>query len=85
MKFAILSDIHLWPTGGTRNGIVRRLNHNVITMLDEFLEKVKTIQPEFLVVLWDLIEHESKEKDKEHLAYLYKRFQDLPFPVYYVR
>lgn len=83
MKFAILSDIHLWPEG-TRKGIVRKLNQNVLTLLDDFVKEIQTIQPEFLVILGDLIEHENEEKDKERLTFLYNKFQDLPLPVYYV-
>jgi len=84
MKFAIITDIHLGPKG-YHKGILRKINHNIKTLLRNFIEEINNnIKPEFVVVLGDLIEDENEINDKKNIKYVVKLLKKLKYPVYYV-
>lgn len=84
MKFAILTDIHL---GGEKyyKGILRKINKDAKIFLDNFVAEMNNnVQPEFVVVLGDLIEDDNEINDKINIDYIVKLLKQLECPVYYV-
>jgi alkaline phosphatase len=83
MKFAIITDIHLGQEGYW-HGVLRRVNSHAKSFLSNFVKEMnENIKPEFVVVLGDHVQDESKEKDKENLEYITNLFSHLEMPVYY--
>jgi len=84
MKFAILTDIHLGPEVHYK-GVLRKINKDVKFFLDEFVvEMNNNIEPEFVVVLGDLVEDDNEINDKNNISYIVKLLTKLKCPVYYV-
>lgn len=70
---------------GYWKGILRRVNNDVKLYLTNFVNEMNTnIQPEFVMVLGDLIQDENKEKDEENIIYVVNLLSKLNCPVYYV-
>jgi len=84
MKFAILTDIHLGLEGHYK-WVLRKNNKDVKIFLDDFIEEMNNkINPEFVIVLGDVIEDENEAKDKKNVEYIVDVFKKLKCPVHYV-
>lgn len=83
MKFAILTDIHMGPEG-YYNKCLRKINKDVKRFLAEFIEKMNVvIEPDFVVVLGDLVEDDSPKNDKNNISYIRNSLKNLKCPAYY--
>lgn len=83
MKFAILTDIHLGLEAHF-NGVLRKMSKDAKVFLDNFINQMNHKEnPDFVVILGDLIEEETEERDKERIKYLVDLFKQLNCPVYY--
>lgn len=84
MKFAILTDIHLGPEGYYK-GVLRKINKDVKSFLDDFIEEMNNnVKPEFVVILGDLVEDDNEINDRNNINYIVKLLKKLECPVYYV-
>jgi 3',5'-cyclic-AMP phosphodiesterase len=84
MKFAIITDIHLGPEG-YHNGVLRKINKDVKTLLNNFVHEMnENVNPNFVMVLGDLIEDENPKNDASNVSYIVELFEQLKCPVYYV-
>lgn len=83
MKFAILTDIHLWDKC-IYDWINRKINNNVKNLLKKFINEMNNnIKPEFVIVLGDHIEDINKIDDKKNIKYIVNLLKKLNNPVYY--
>jgi len=84
MKFAILTDIHLGPEGHYKC-VIKIMNKDVKIFLDDFIDEMnRNINPEFVVVLGDLVEDDNEVNDKNNIDYIVKLLKKLECHVYYV-
>lgn len=84
MKFAILTDIHLGSEKYYK-GVLRKINKNVKTFLNDFVAEMNNrVKPELVVILGDLVEDDGKVNDKNNIDYVVKILKKLECHVYYV-
>ena len=84
MKFAILTDIHLGPEEFYK-GVLRKINKDANLFLDRFVHEMNDKEnPEFVIVLGDLIQDENSTKDKQNMEYIIKSLKKLKCSVHYV-
>jgi 3',5'-cyclic AMP phosphodiesterase CpdA len=85
MKFAIINDIHHGPSdSGFKNGIQRKLTYEAERLVNEFVQKMNTLEyPEFVVSLGDFIEDvNNKETDIQYFQKTIKMLSHLDMPMY---
>jgi 3',5'-cyclic-AMP phosphodiesterase len=83
MKFAILTDIHLGPTGYYK-GVLRKISKDAKRLLEHFVDEMNTtFKPAFVVVLGDLIE-DTQQDDKQNLTSVLNSLRGLHCPVHFV-
>lgn len=70
---------------GYYNGVRRKIGTNVVEFVNNFIETMNNkVNPDFVIVLGDLIEDDNTENDKEHMQFLIKSFNRLNCKVYFV-
>lgn len=81
MRFAIISDIHLWLEKKYKNvSSDRKINFFLSNFISEMNNNVK---PDFVIVLGDIIEDLDKKSDEKNLEKIKNIFSTLNCPIYY--
>ena len=84
MRFAILSDIHKGPEAYCGD-VLQKINKEVDIFLDKFVEEMnENTNPEFVLVLGDLIEDKDKINDIKNMKSVINLLNKLKCSVYYV-
>ncbi len=84
MRFSLISDVHLGPLASYQ-GKLRKLTHLSESLVEAFALRMREeVQPDLVINLGDVLEDESKERDRERYARFVEILASIGKPVMHV-